>query len=95
VLAYFGQIAFERRDYKEVRRVFSSLSESQYAARLRPAVRYWSHGREPGKGGMKFGRQRKQEDDRQGRRTSRALSAPISAPLEGTVPVRAGGCRAG
>ena len=44
VLAYFAQIAFERRDYKEVRRIFSSLSESQYAARLRPAVRYWSHG---------------------------------------------------
>lgn len=44
VLAYLGQIAFERRDYEEVRRVFSSLSESQYAARLRPAVRYWSKG---------------------------------------------------
>ena len=44
VLAYLGQIAFERRDYAEVRRVFSSLSESQYAARLRPAVRYWSRG---------------------------------------------------
>ena len=42
VLAYFAQIAFERRDYGEVRRVFGSLSESQYAARLRPAVRYWS-----------------------------------------------------
>ena len=42
VLSYFAQIAFERRDYKEVRRIFSSLSESQYAARLRPAVRYWS-----------------------------------------------------
>ena len=44
VLAYLGQIAFERRDYDEVRRIFSSLSESQYAARLRPAVRYWSQG---------------------------------------------------
>jgi len=44
VLAYFAQIAFERRDYREVRRIFSSLSESQYAARLRPAVRYWSQG---------------------------------------------------
>jgi hypothetical protein len=44
VLAYLGQIAFERRDYAEVRRVFSSLSEAQYAARLRPAVRYWSRG---------------------------------------------------
>jgi hypothetical protein len=44
VLAYLGQIAFERRDYREVRRIFSSLSESQYAARLRPAVRYWAHG---------------------------------------------------
>ena len=44
VLAYLGQIAFERRDYREVRRIFSSLSESQYAARLRPAVRYWSQG---------------------------------------------------
>jgi hypothetical protein len=42
VLSYFAQIAFERRDYTEVRRIFSSLSESQYAARLRPAVRYWS-----------------------------------------------------
>lgn len=42
VLSYFAQIAFERRDYTEVRRLFSSLSESQYAARLRPAVRYWS-----------------------------------------------------
>jgi hypothetical protein len=42
VLSYFAQIAFERRDYAEVRRIFSSLSESQYAARLRPAVRYWS-----------------------------------------------------
>jgi len=42
VLSYLAQIAFERRDYKEVRRIFGSLSESQYAARLRPAVRYWS-----------------------------------------------------
>jgi polysaccharide biosynthesis protein PelE len=42
VLSYFAQIAFERRDYREVRRIFGSLSESQYAARLRPAVRYWS-----------------------------------------------------
>lgn len=44
VLAYLGQIAFERRDYAEVQRIFSSLSETQYAARLRPAVRYWSRG---------------------------------------------------
>ena len=42
VLAYLGQIAFERRDYAEVRRIFSSLSESQYAPRLKQAVRYWS-----------------------------------------------------
>ena len=42
VLSYFAQIAFERRDYAEVRRIFSSLSENQYPARLRPAVRYWS-----------------------------------------------------
>lgn len=42
VLPYLGQIAYERRDFAEVRRIFSSLSEAQYAARLRPAVRYWS-----------------------------------------------------
>lgn len=44
VLAYLGEIAFERRDYAEVRRIFSALSEAQYAARLRPAVRYWAAG---------------------------------------------------
>jgi hypothetical protein len=44
VLAYLGEIAFERRDYAEVRRIFSSLSESQYAARLKQAVKYWSRG---------------------------------------------------
>jgi hypothetical protein len=42
VLAYLGQIAYERRDYAEVRRIFGSLSEAQYAARLKPAVRYWT-----------------------------------------------------
>ena len=42
VLAYLGQIAFERRDYEEVRRIFSSLSESQFAPRLKQAVKYWS-----------------------------------------------------
>ena len=42
VLAYLGQLAFERRDYAEVRRVFSSLSEAQYAPRLKQAVKYWS-----------------------------------------------------
>jgi hypothetical protein len=42
VLAYLGQIAFERRDYGEVRRIFSSLSEAQFAPRLKQAVRYWS-----------------------------------------------------
>ena len=42
VLAYLGQIAFERRDYPEVRRIFSSLSEAQYAPRLKQAVKYWS-----------------------------------------------------
>jgi hypothetical protein len=42
VLSYFAQIAFERRDYAAVRRIFSALSENQYPARLRPAVRYWS-----------------------------------------------------
>jgi hypothetical protein len=42
VLAYLGQIAFERRDYSEVRRIFSSLSEAQFAPRLKQAVRYWS-----------------------------------------------------
>lgn len=42
VLAYLAQIAFERRDYAEVRRIFGSIEESQFAARLRPAVRYWS-----------------------------------------------------
>lgn len=42
VLAYLGQIAFERRDYSEVRRIFSSLSESQFAPRLKQAVKYWA-----------------------------------------------------
>ena len=42
VLAYLGQIAFERRHYDEVRRIFSSLSEAQYAPRLKQAVKYWS-----------------------------------------------------
>lgn len=42
VLAYLGQIAFERRDYAAVRRIFSSLSETQYAPRLKQAVKYWS-----------------------------------------------------
>ncbi|HEV7801546.1 MAG TPA: hypothetical protein VGP15_10760 [Burkholderiales bacterium] len=42
VLAYLGQIAFERRDYREVRRIFSLLSEGQYSPRLKSAVRYWS-----------------------------------------------------
>ena len=42
VLAYLGQIAFERRDYREVRRIFSVLSRTRYAPRLKAAVRYWS-----------------------------------------------------
>jgi hypothetical protein len=42
VLAYLGQMAFERKDYSEVRRIFSSLSEGQYSPRLKQAVRYWS-----------------------------------------------------
>jgi len=42
VLAYLGQIAFERRDYGEVRRIFSSLSEAQFAPRLKQAVKYWA-----------------------------------------------------
>jgi hypothetical protein len=42
VLAYLGQIAFERRDYGEVRRIFGSLSESQFAPRLKQAVKYWA-----------------------------------------------------
>ena len=42
VLSYLGQIAFERRDYREVRRIFGSLSEGQYSPRLKSAVRYWS-----------------------------------------------------
>lgn len=41
-LAFLGQIAFERRDFRGVQRIFSTLSEGQYAARLKPAVRYWS-----------------------------------------------------
>jgi hypothetical protein len=41
-LAFLGQIAFERRDFREVQRIFSALSEGQYAPRLRPAVKYWS-----------------------------------------------------
>jgi hypothetical protein len=44
VLAYLGQMAFERRNYGEVRRIFSSLSEGQYSPRLKSAVRYWSRG---------------------------------------------------
>ena len=44
VLAYLGQMAFERKDYAEVRRIFSSLSEGQYSPRLKSAVRYWSRG---------------------------------------------------
>lgn len=42
VLSYLGEIAFARRDFREVQRIFSSLSEGQYAARLKQAVRYWS-----------------------------------------------------
>lgn len=42
VLAFLGQIAFERRDFAEVKRIFSTLSEGQYAPRLKPAVQYWS-----------------------------------------------------
>ena len=42
VLAFLGQIAFNRRDFVEVRRIFSALSEGQYAPRLKPAVQYWS-----------------------------------------------------
>ena len=44
VLAYLGQMAFERRDYAQVRRIFGSLSEGQYSPRLKAAVRYWSRG---------------------------------------------------
>jgi hypothetical protein len=44
VLSYLGQIAFERRDYAEVRRIFSSLAEGTYSPRLKSAVRYWSQG---------------------------------------------------
>ena len=42
VLSYLGEIAYERRDFAEVQRIFSSLNEGQYAPRLKPAVRYWS-----------------------------------------------------
>jgi hypothetical protein len=42
VLAFLGQIAFERRDFAEVKRIFSALSEGQYASRLKPAVKYWT-----------------------------------------------------
>ena len=42
VLAYLGQIAFERRDYAQVRQIFSSLSEGQFSPRLKSAVKYWS-----------------------------------------------------
>ena len=42
VFAFLGQIAFNRRDYNEVRRIFASLSEGQFAPRLKPAVQYWS-----------------------------------------------------
>jgi hypothetical protein len=44
VLAYLGQIAYERRDFDEVRKIFSSLSEGQFSPRLKQAVRYWSRG---------------------------------------------------
>jgi hypothetical protein len=44
VLSYLGEIAYERRDYAEVRRIFSSLGAGRYAPRLKPAVRYWSRG---------------------------------------------------
>lgn len=44
VLAYLGQIAYERRDYDEVRRIFSALAEGAYSPRLKGAVRYWSAG---------------------------------------------------
>ena len=42
VLPYLGEIAYERRDYGEVRRIFSVLAAEQYAPRLRGGVRYWS-----------------------------------------------------
>ena len=42
VLAYLGQIAFERRDYNEVRRIFGSLAEGQFSPRLKSAVKYWA-----------------------------------------------------
>ena len=48
VLAYLGEIAFERRDYPEVRRIFSSLANRQYAPRLKSAVRYWARPVEEG-----------------------------------------------
>jgi len=41
-LAYLGHIAYHRRDLREVRRIFSSLSESQFAPRLKQAVKYWA-----------------------------------------------------
>ncbi len=42
VLSYLGQIAFERRDYAEVRRIFGSLAEGQFSPRLKNAVKYWA-----------------------------------------------------
>ncbi|MGZ5091637.1 MAG: tetratricopeptide repeat protein [Burkholderiales bacterium] len=42
-LAYLGEIAYERRDYDEVRRIFTSLAAVQYSPRLGAAVRYWSY----------------------------------------------------
>ena len=42
VLSYLGQIAFERRDYNEVRRIFGSLAEGQFSPRLKSAVKYWA-----------------------------------------------------
>jgi polysaccharide biosynthesis protein PelE len=46
VLGYLGQIAFERRDYTEVRRILSGLARKQYAPRLKAVVQYWSAPRE-------------------------------------------------
>jgi polysaccharide biosynthesis protein PelE len=41
VLPYLGEIAYERRDFAEVRRIFGVLSAGQHAPRLKAAVRYW------------------------------------------------------
>ena len=49
VLAYFAQIAFERRDYKEVRRIFSSLSESAVRGAAAAGGALLVAGREPGR----------------------------------------------